>query len=57
MIILEIQKYGKRILVLTILILISLYIILNYNGESTNQEAPKKATFVNIYIGDHVYYG
>ena len=56
MIILEIPKNSKRILLLTIIVLISLYIILNYNGESTNQEAPKKATFVN-YIGDYVYYG
>lgn len=57
MIVLEISNNGKRILLLTIIILISLYIILNYNEESTNQEVPKKATFVENYIGDHVYYG
>lgn len=39
-----------------ILILISLYIVLEYNEESTNQEIPKRATFVNYNIGDYIYY-
>ncbi|MDR7870153.1 MAG: hypothetical protein RIN55_04785 [Tissierellaceae bacterium] len=47
----------KKILIFTILILISLYIILSYNEESTNQEAPKKATFVKNCLGESIHNG
>lgn len=57
MIDLEIQKYGKGILLLTILLIISLYLFFTYNEKSTNQEVPKRATFVMNSLGDRTYYG
>ncbi|NLN15475.1 MAG: hypothetical protein GX185_07740 [Tissierellia bacterium] len=42
----ELQKNLKNFILLTILILISLYIIFTFNEESTTQEAPKRATLV-----------
>ena len=53
----ELRKNTIKILVLSIILLFSLYLILNYDEESTNQEAPKKATFVYNLLEEDVIYG
>lgn len=53
----EIQNTLKKMLVISIFILIFIYVILRLNGQSINQEVPKRATFVKKCIWDVDNYG
>ncbi|MFY9214831.1 MAG: hypothetical protein ACOXZT_03825 [Tissierellaceae bacterium] len=52
----EILKDKRKLIILTILILVILYIILNIDEESTNKEVPKRATFVNNHVEAYIYH-
>ena len=52
----EIERYMKKLIIFTLLIMITVFVILKYSNESSTQEPPKRAKFVRNNIGENKYY-